>query len=198
MADYCTVDDLGDFLNVVDSAEYAQFGALIAEASRLIDTHTRFSFEPAAATATPRVFAAEFVDMVFTDPISTTTDLVVETQAGDGWVEWAADDYQLEPLNQRANGIDNHPAWLVRAVGARRFPRGNPARVRITARWGWGDGTPELVVGACKTIVKAMHAQRTSPADIAVLGDGLASRIYMVSKDAAARLRPVTRPDVWT
>ena len=200
MADYCDVNDLGDFMHVVDGAEQAQLSQLISEASRLIDTECKFSFEPAAASATARLFVARFEDLIFTDPISSTTDLVVETQpsAGSDWVTWDAADYQLEPLNQRSHGIANHPYWSVRAVRSRMFPCGQPARVRITARWGWADGTPDLVVGACKTIVKAMHAQRTSPAEVAVIGDGMASRIYMVSKDAAARLRPVTRPDAWT
>jgi hypothetical protein len=200
MADYCTVDDLADFMHVVDDAERAQFEALIGEASRLIDAHTKFSFEPAASTATARVFVARFEDLLFCDPISSTTDLVVETQdmAGGSWTTWAAADYQLEPLNRRSHGIDAHPFWSVRAVGCKAFPVGQPARVRITARWGWADGTPELVVGACKTIVKAMQQQRTSAAEVAVIGEGMASRIYMVSKDAAQRLRPVTRPDAWT
>lgn len=200
MADYCTVDDLGDFMHVVDDAEYAQLQSLIGEASRLIDAHTKFSFEPAATTATARLFAARFDDLLFVDPISSTTDLVVETQdtIGGSWTTWAAADYQLEPLNQRSHGIENHPFWSVRAVSRRYFPVGQLARVRITARWGWTDGTPELVTGACKTIVKAMQQQRTSAAEVAVIGEGMASRIYMVSKDAAQRLRPVTRPDAWT
>ena len=200
MADYCTVDDLGDFMHVVYDAEFAQLHSLIAEASRLIDAHTKFSFEPAASAASARLFAARFEDLVFVDPISSTTDLVIETQdtVGGSFTTWAATDYQLEPLNQRSHGMANHPFWSVRAVSRKYFPTGQPARVRVTARWGWTGGTPELVTGACKTIVKAMHAQRTSPAEVAVIGDGMASRIYMVSKDAAQRLRPVTRPDAWT
>ena len=199
MADYCTVDDLADFMHVVDQQERAQFESLITEASRLIDTETKTTFEPAAASATARLFVARYEDLIYVDPISSTTDLVIETQpsVGADWVTWDAADYQLEPLNQRAHGIDNHAYWCVRAVRSRGFPVGQPARVRITARWGWVDGTPELVSGACKTIVKAMHAQRTAQGDVVAIAEGMATRVYMLSKDAAARLRPVTRPDVW-
>lgn len=202
MTDYTSTAELGEWLRSIDGADDGELALMITEASRLIDSHCRFSFEPAASSATARLFNAgehslNTCDLIWVDPISSTTELVIETRTSltADWVAWDAADYQLEPLNQRHAGIDNFPYWAIRAVNDKTFPISDAALVRVTARWGWTDGTHPLIQGACKSIVKGMHTQRNAPGDVAVIGEGLATRIYMVSKDAHARLRPFVRPD---
>lgn len=73
--------------------------------------------------------------------ISSTSGLVIKTDtSSDGTYSttWTASDYQLEPLNQVAGGIEGHPFTRIRAVGDYGFPsRATIAPVQVTAKWGW-------------------------------------------------------------
>jgi hypothetical protein len=199
MADYTSIQELSGYLHASELNEAGDWATLITTASRHIDGHCAFEFGPAGDAATARLFAARDCDLLYTygSAISSTDGLVIETRTGDTWTTWSADDYQLEPLNQRAHGIDDHPYWAVRAVRSRRFPVSDEAKVRVTAKWGWAGGTPKPVRVACLSMVKAMNLQRQGAGDVVSVNEGMAARVWMVTKDAAALLAPFRVPSPW-
>lgn len=123
----------------------------------------------AEASETVRVFRSRTDCRAVVDDFWSTTNLVVKTDDDDdGTYEttWASTDYQLEPLNGRANGI-TVPYYRIVAVAARRFPTCNlRTSVQVTAAWGW-TAVPAAVFEA--TLMKAarLFHRKDSPQGVA-------------------------------
>ena len=196
---YAAADDLAAFLRIHDDTEHPYLEGLLSSSSAAVDAFCGQSFQAAAVSATARTYAARFCDLVSVDPISATTDLVIETDtSGNGTFDatWAATDYQLEPLNRNVSGLVDHPFTMVRAIAARYFPVDRQARVRVTARWGWST-VPDSIRDATLMHAARLHERRNAPAGI-VAGDGFIGRTSLgMDPDVKALLMPYKRPELW-
>lgn len=196
---YAEPDDLAAFLRIQDDTEHPYLSGLLESSSAAVDAFCGQSFVAAAASATERLFAARFRDLVLVDPISATTDLVVATDsAGNGTfdVTWAATDFQLEPVRRTVAGLTDHPFTTIRAIQSLRFPVAHMARVRVTARWGWTT-VPTSVRDATLMHAARLHERRNAPAGI-VAGDGFIGRTSLgMDPDVKALLMPYKRPELW-
>lgn len=150
----------------------------------------------AVGSETARVYYPENRCLVITDDFHDTTNLVVETDEGDdGTFEttWASTDFQLEPLNQRENGVDGIPFYKIRAVESRLFPtRNRRASVQITAAWGW-DSVPGAVFEAALLWAARTFHRKDSPQGVAGFNEFGAVRLTSKDEDIAGPLKPFRR-----
>jgi hypothetical protein len=80
---------------------------------------------------------------------------------------WTATDYQLEPLNGRADGLTGWPATRIRAVGDYVFGTNiGEASVKVTGTWGW-TAAPVAVKQA--TIIQASRIFKRLDSPLGVL-----------------------------
>lgn len=143
---YASLVELKDRLGITDAAEDLKLAAALTTATDGIEHCCGRQFND-ATSATARVFRADSARLLEVDDFSTTSGLLVATDAnGDGVFEvsWPSSDYQLEPLNGVVHGRPGWPFWRVAAVGSRRFPCGRRATVQVTARWGWATVPPAI------------------------------------------------------
>lgn len=159
---YLTADELrdgmGDRDRTVDEASYVR---AIEAASRQIDdwcsTPEKRRFFWREPDPTARRFNPGRRRWLWVGDFDDTTGLVVRTDDDDDGVfetEWAATDWQAEPLVR----INGHPYTAIAAVAAREFPIATRfegrARVEVVARWGWAAVPPE-VAQACQILATA-------------------------------------------
>lgn len=174
-------------LPVSDTADDDALTAALAVASRGIESCTHRQFND-AGSATSRVYTAESRRLVKPDDFSTTTGLVIETDTtGDGTYDttWTSADYELRPLNGVVDGVSGWPYWRVRAVSASRlrFPCGDRAAVRVTARWGW-TAVPAPVKEATLILAEDVFKLKDSPFGAGGYGE-------------YGRIRARENPNVW-
>lgn len=170
-----------------DTADDDALTNALAVASRGIESCTHRQFND-AGSATSRVYPAESHRLVKPDDFSTTAGLVVETDTtGDGTYDttWTSADYELRPLNGVVSGVSGWPYWRVRAVDASRlrFPRGDRAAVRVTARWGW-TAVPAPVKEATLILAEDVFKLKDSPFGAGGYGE-------------YGRIRARENPNVW-
>lgn len=152
----------------------------------------------AVGSESSRVYYPENRCLAIVDDFHDDTNLVVETDEGDdGTFEttWASTDFQLEPLNQRENGVDDIPFYRIRAVESRLFPADNRrASVRITAAWGW-DSVPDAVFES--TLLKAarLFHRKDSPQGAAGFTEFGAVRLTSNDGDIVDNLQPFRRAE---
>lgn len=167
---YATLAELRSRVGITDAAftgEDAKLTAALAAASRGIEkaAHRQFNV---ASSATARVYYPDGYWKTKVDDISTTSSLAIATDAGnDGTYEttWATTDYQLEPLNGVVDGESGWPYWVIRAVGAQRFPCGyadSRAPLQVTAIWGWA-AVPTPVKEGCLILAEEIYKLKDSP-----------------------------------
>lgn len=191
---YAEAAELAAFLRIDDTREDVHLSGLLDSSTLAIDAFCDWGFDDAAGSASARVFAAADPGMIYVDPISSATDLVIKTGSVAGTFEttWASTDYQLEPLNQRQSGLSNHPYYLIRAIGSYSWPCSREARVQVTARWGWST-VPASVRDACLMHAARLHERRNMPAGI-VAGDGFIGRSSLaIDPDVKQLLMPFAR-----
>lgn len=159
---------------ITDSVDDALINAAVESASRLIDGYCGRSFF-AAGSAT-RLFTAYDSLLLQIDDLAGTANLVIESDtAADGTFDttWDLIDYQLEPLNQIADGITGWPYTRIRAVENYVWPmQGGEALVRITAsNWGW-PAVPDPIEQAC--VIQSLRIFKRLDSPLGVLGfDGM-------------------------
>ena len=167
-------------------------------ASRLIDGYCNRQFW-SVGSATTRVYSAEDEFYCHIDDIAGTAITLRTSGATDGVfdVTWETNDYQLEPLNGRLDGLQ----WSydkIRAVGDYLFPTvngnfGSQALVQVTAVFGW-PSVPEPVTQA--TIIQAsrIFKRYDSPLGVAGFGDLGAIRVSrFLDPDMAQLVEPYRR-----
>lgn len=159
---------------ITDSVDDALINAAVESASRLIDGYCGRSFF-AAGSAT-RLFTAYDSLLLQIDDLAGTANLVIESDtAADGTFDttWDLIDYQLEPLNQIADGITGWPYTRIRAVENYVWPmQGGEALIRITAsNWGW-PAVPDPIEQAC--VIQSLRIFKRLDSPLGVLGfDGM-------------------------
>jgi hypothetical protein len=102
---------------------------------------------------------------------------------------WAADDYQLEPLNGRAGGIVT-PATQIRAVDDLLFPTyGGEATVEIVGTFGW-SAVPIAIKQAVLMLAQRQFKRYDSPLGVAGVGDLGIMRVSRIDPDVQALVSP--------
>jgi hypothetical protein len=157
-----------------DTIDDALLELSIESASRDLDAYTERVFYSTGATAVTRVYIPQDIYLVETDDIISVTTLKSDS-TGNGTfdITWAATDFQLEPLNGRAGGIDT-PATRIRAIGEYLWPvyeprnvNSNQASVQVTGVFGFAS-VPIAIKQA--TILAALRAYKRYESPTGVLG----------------------------
>ena len=171
---YATLSDVKAALRITDSMDDALLETAIESASRLIDGFTARSFSN-AGTAVRNFAATDAINLIIDDAI-TVTKVESTDEIGDTYTEWTATDYQLEPVNSRADGLYS-PYTGIRAVNTYTWPVVDyQALVRITGTWGWAS-VPTAVKQACIIQSSRIFKRLDSPLGVAGFGDLGAIRV---------------------
>lgn len=171
---YSTLNELKAALRITDSVDDSLLEMAIESASRLIDGYTFRTFTN-AGTAT-RDFIATDSYNVYIDDLISLTSLQTTDEKGGEYETWEANDYQLNPVNSRIDGVST-PYTSILAVDRKSFEKdGEEALVRVTGVWGW-SAVPITVRQA--TIIQAsrIYKRLDSPLGVAGFGDLGAIRV---------------------
>lgn len=171
---YCSLADVKAAARITDNIDDTLLELSIESASREIDSYTERVFYSTGGTPVARVYIPQDIYLVETDDIISVTT-VKSDSAGDGTfdITWTATDFQLEPLNGRAGGIDT-PATRIRAIGDYLWPvyeprnvNSNQASVQVTGVFGFAT-VPTAVRQA--TILSALRQYKRYESPTGVLG----------------------------
>ena len=171
---YATLADVKAAARITDTIDDGLLEMAIESSSRDIDAYTERVFYSTGATAIARVYIPQDIYLVETDDIISVTTLKSDS-SGDGTfdITWAASDYQLEPLNGRAGGIDT-PFTRIRAIGDYLWPvyeprnvNSNQASVQVTGVFGFAS-IPAAIKQA--TILASLRAYKRYESPTGVLG----------------------------
>jgi hypothetical protein len=164
---YATLLDVKAALRIQDSIDDTLLETAIESASRMIDGFTARTFSN-AGTAVRNFAATDAINLIIDDAI-TVTKVESTDEIGDTYTEWAVNDYQLEPVNGRADGL-YYPYTGIRAVNTYSWPVVDyQALVKITGTWGWAS-VPTAVKQA--TIIQASRLFKRLDSPLGVLGMG--------------------------
>jgi hypothetical protein len=106
---------------------------------------------------------------------------------------WTADDYQLEPLNGRVDGLPTSYTHI-RAVGDYLFSQWDgEATVEVTGTWGW-SAVPIAVTQACVIQSSRIYKRLDSPLGVAGISDiGIMRVSNQLDPDVAQLVDPLRR-----
>jgi hypothetical protein len=171
---YATLADVKAAARITDTIDDALLEIAIESSSRDLDAYTERVFYSTGGTPVVRVYIPQDIYLVETDDIISVTTLKSDS-TGNGTfdITWAATDFQLEPLNGRAGGIDT-PATRIRAIGEYLWPvyeprnvNSNQASVQVTGVFGFAS-VPIAIKQA--TILAALRAYKRYESPTGVLG----------------------------
>jgi hypothetical protein len=171
---YATLTDVKNALRITDALDDSLLETAIESASRMIDGYTARTFYN-GGTAVRNFAATDALNLIIDDAISVTTVQSTD-EVGDTYTTWTANDFQLEPLNSRSDGL-YMPYTGIRAVGDYTWPVvDQQALCKITAVWGWAQ-VPTAIKQA--TIIQAsrLFKRLDSPLGVAGFGDMGAIRV---------------------
>lgn len=173
---YCSLADVKAAARITDSIDDTLLELSIESASREIDSYTERVFYQTGSAGTPvaRVYVPQDLYVVETDDIISVSTLKTDSN-GDGTFDttFDASDFQLEPLNGLAGGIDT-PYTRIRAIGTYLWPvyeprnvDANQASVQVTGVFGFSS-VPTAVRQAC--ILSALRQYKRYESPTGVLG----------------------------
>jgi hypothetical protein len=187
--EYIALAELKSMRRIEDNADDGLLQTRITRASRAIDDRTgrRFWLDGAPSTRTfrtaGRVTYADDGYLLLVDDIGSDDGLVVES--GPDGTSWAAvTSYDLDPENAIARG---------KAVTGLYLAAGWPARVRITARWGWPE-IPEAIKEATVLLSNRRFMRRDSPEGVAGWANDGAVRVSRFDPDIEDLVSPFVIP----
>ena len=191
---YCTLAQVKAALRIpsADTVDDALLEMAIESGSRAIDGYANrsfFSSGTAVRVFTPNdSFVTEIDDLISLTTLKTMTD---DDSTFD--TTWAATDYQLEPLNGRADGLTS-PYTSIRAVGDYLFSQfEQEATVQVTGVWGWA-ATPIAVTQATVIQASRIYKRLDSPLGVAGFGDiGIMRVSSRLDPDVAQLVDPLRR-----
>lgn len=165
---YCTLAEVKAALRIpnADTVDDALLETAVESASRLVDGYANRNFYSSGSAT--RFFTPEDRIVCEIDDLISLTSLVVSADL-DGVFDqtWTSTDYQLEPLNGRADGLTGWPATRIRAVGDYVFGTNiGEASVRVTGTWGW-SAAPIAVKQA--TVIQASRIFKRLDSPLGVL-----------------------------
>lgn len=188
---YATLNQLKSAMRipVADTTDDDLLETSIESASRQIDGHCQRRFYSTSAT---RVFTPSDSYLCETDDIVSISELITSSD-GDGFdTTWQTTDYQLEPLNGVAGGLDTSYTQI-RAVGDFLFPTyGQEATVKITGVFGW-TSVPTAIEQATIILAQRQFKRYDSPLGVAGFGDLGVIRVSGVDPDVAKLIAPYRR-----
>lgn len=196
---YCTAATLKEWMRIDDAVEDSSLDLVIEAASREIDDYLGWRVY-VDDSETARTYPVRYRDVVFlSDPISTTTNLVVKTDdaaVGTYGTTWTiSTDFVLEPRNGIFGGASGFPFWVIRAVGARWFPVSREPTLQVTAKWGFAS-VPKPVELACVIQAAKLHARRNAREGVLGFeGAGVATAPKGLDGDVMRMLQPYMRPN---
>jgi len=189
---YITLDLLKSSLQIpTDDTQDDDFMELAIEsASRQIDAGTERQFFDTTET---RVFTPRDSITCEIDDLTNLTTLKSSSDANGTFdITWAAKDYQLEPLNGLAGGIET-PATLIRAVDEYLFPTDlQEATVQVTGTFGYTP-VPIQIKQATLILASRLFERRNSPLGIAGFSDIGAVRVSRFDSDIENLIQPFRR-----
>ena len=173
---YASLADVKAAARITDSIDDSLLELSIESASLEIDSYTERVFYQTGSEGTPvaRVYVPQDLYVVETDDIISVTTLKTDSN-GDGTFDttFDASDFQLEPLNGLAGGIET-PFTRIRAVGTYLWPTyeprnvdANQASVQVTGVFGFAT-VPTAVRQAC--ILSALRQYKRYESPTGVLG----------------------------
>ena len=187
---YATLAQVKAAMRITDSVDDDLLETAIESASRQIDGHCERRFYTTATTRiyTPNdSFVCEIDDLVSITSLKTSSDV-----DGSFDTTWANDDYQLEPLNGIAGGMDVSYTQI-RATGDYLFPlSGGEATVQVVGTFGWAS-VPSDIEQACIILSQRQYKRYDSPLGVAGIGDIGIIRVSRIDPDVASILAPYRR-----
>lgn len=187
---YATLAQVKAAMRINDSVDDTLIETAIESASRQIDGHCERRFYTTATTRiyTPNdSFICEIDDLVTITSLKTSSDV-----DGSFDTTWAASDYQLEPLNKIAGGMDVSYTQI-RATGDYLFPlSGGEATVQVVGTFGWAS-VPSDIEQACIILSQRQYKRYDSPLGVAGIGDIGIIRVSRIDPDVASILAPYRR-----
>jgi len=188
---YATLQEVKSAARVSDNVDDSLFEIAIESASRAIDGYCERRFFTNGTETRFYVAANSYV--VHTDDIAGTA-ITVETSSGlDGIYDETLTpaDYQLEPLNRTASGLE-FPVTRLRAVGDYLFPYDpvGETGIKITGVYGFGTAVPAAVRQACIISSLRQYQRYSSALGVAGFGDMGAVRVARMDPDVMNMLAP--------
>jgi hypothetical protein len=172
---YATLAEVKAAARITDNIDDSLLELAIESSSRDLDAYTERVFYSTGATAVTRVYIPQDIYLVETDDIISVQTLKSDS-TGNGTfdITWTpGTDFQLEPLNGRAGGIDT-PFTRIRAIGEYLWPvyeprnvNSNQASVQVTGVFGFAS-IPIAVKQA--TILASLRAYKRYESPTGVLG----------------------------
>jgi hypothetical protein len=161
---YANLAEVKAALRLNDTIDDSLLEMAIESASRLVDGYSgRYFYNAGTAT---KNFAAQDNYIVVTEDLQSVSSLQDTNEIGGSYTTWDANEYQLEPLNGKADGIAM-PYTQIRAVGGNFFNLNvGDALVRITGVWGWA-AVPIAIKQA--TIIQASRIFKRLDSPLGVL-----------------------------
>lgn len=173
MADYCSLALLKQSLGITDAVDDALLTTAITTASRFIDQHCERSFAPASGTATRDYAPTGRYDLLYIDDATSIVSVRIDDDLDYSFGTTLTNvDYQLEPLNGIAGGIET-PYYALRPFEDGYWPlsiRGNRATVRVEATFGWA-AVPDVIEQATVLQASRIFKRLDSPLGVAGFGD---------------------------
>jgi hypothetical protein len=182
-------------LRITDDIDDQILELSIEAASREIDGYCERVFY---STTETRVFVPRDSFTVEIDDLTTLTTLKTST-GGETFNEtWTSTDYQLEPVNGVAGGLES-PATIIRAIGDYVFPTFEPrnvnhyeATVQIAGVWGW-SAIPTAVQQAALLLTLRQYRRYDSPLGVAGFDEMGVVRVGRIDPDVQKLLMPFRR-----
>ena len=164
---YATLTDVKNALRITDAMDDSLLETAIESASRMIDGFTARTFYN-AGTATRDFAATDSINLIIDDAIS-VSEVKATDEKGSDYTIWNVNDYQLEPVNSRSDGL-YFPFTGIRAVNTYAWPVvDQQALVRVTGVWGWAQ-IPTAIKQA--TIIQSSRLFKRLDSPLGVLGMG--------------------------
>lgn len=189
---YASTAEIKAALRVTDSVDDALISMAGSAASSLIDGYCGRTFGTVSDT---RLFAPDNGYLLQIDDLAGTAITLESSTVSDQVfdVTWTATEYQLEPLNSYADGLD-WPYTRIRAIDTRLFPYAwAEATVRITGTWGW-PAIPATITQAAVIQAMRIFKRLDSPLGVAGFGDMGAVRVGRgLDPDVAQLVQPYVK-----
>ena len=189
---YATLAQVKAALRITDSVDDTLLEMAIESGSRAIDGYANRNFYSNGSAV--RVFTPSDSFMTEIDDLISVTTLKTKSDDDSGFdTTWTATDYQLEPLNGRADGITT-PYTNIRAIGDYLFTQfEGEATVEVTGVWGWSS-TPISVTQACVIQASRIYKRLDSPLGVAGISDiGIMRVSNRLDPDVAQLVDPLRR-----
>lgn len=184
---YITLNLLKSSLSIEDSIDDEFLELAIESASRQIDQYCERQFFQTSAT---RIYAPRDSYVCEIDDLVSLTTLKTSSDAdGTFDITWAEKDYQLEPLNGVAGGIES-PATRIRVTDEYLFVTdGGEATVQVAGTFGW-SAIPTQIQQATLILSSRLFERRNSPLGIAGFNDLGAVRVSRFDSDISNLIDP--------